>query len=54
MPYIKSGCGFPSLYDDFVSMLDDFGLVQMVNEPTKYENVLDLFFYLKSHPGTED
>ena len=43
MTLIKSGCGFPSLYDDFVSMLDDFGLVQMVNEPTRYDNVLDLF-----------
>ncbi|MES9994057.1 MAG: reverse transcriptase family protein, partial [Candidatus Thiodiazotropha sp.] len=30
-------------YDDFISMLDDFGLVQMVTEPTRSENVLDLF-----------
>ena len=37
MPSIKSGCGFPSLYDDFVAMLDDFGLVQTVNEPTRYD-----------------
>ena len=37
MPAIKSGCGFPSLYDDFVAMLDDFGLVQIVNEPTRYD-----------------
>ena len=43
MPSIKSGCGFPSLYGDFVSMLDDIGLVQMVNEPTRYDNVIDLF-----------
>ena len=43
MPSIKFGCGFPSLYDDFVSMLDDFGFVQNVNEPSRYDSVLDLF-----------
>ena len=31
------------MYDDFASLLDDFGLVQMVTESTRYENVLDLF-----------
>ena len=43
MPSVKSGSGFPSNYEEFVSLLDDFSLVQMVNEPTRGENVLDLF-----------
>ena len=43
VPSIKSGCSFPCLYDDFSSMLDDFGLVQMVNEPTRCGNFIDLF-----------
>ena len=29
-PSIKLGCGFTYIYDDFVTMLDNFGLVQMV------------------------
>ena len=43
MPSIKPGCSYPNLYDDFMTMLDDFSLVQMVTEPTRHENVLDLF-----------
>ena len=43
VPSIKQGCSFTDMYDDFMSMLDDFGLVQMVTEPTRCENVLDLF-----------
>ena len=39
-PSIKPGCSFPKLYDNFMSMLDHFSLVQMVTEPT---NVLELF-----------
>ena len=37
---IISGSDFPSNY---VNVLDDFSLVQMVNEPTRGENVLDSF-----------
>ena len=43
MPSIKPGCSYPNVYDDFMTMLDDFSLVQMVTEPTRRENVLDLF-----------
>ena len=43
MPSIKPGCSYPNLYDDFMTMLDDFSLVQMVTEPTRHENALDLF-----------
>ena len=44
-PSIKPGCGLTYIYicDDFVTMLDDFGLVQMVTEPNRGENVFDLF-----------
>ena len=43
VPSIKPGCSYQNLYDDFMHMLDDFRLVQMVTEPTRHENVLDLF-----------
>ena len=43
VPSIKSGCSFPCLYDDFSSMLDDLGLVKMVNEPTRCGNGIDIF-----------
>ena len=31
-----------NLYDDFMTILYDFSLVQMVTEPTRHKNVLDL------------
>ena len=37
VPSMKSGLGFPTNYEDFVSLLDDFSLVQVVNEPTRGE-----------------
>ena len=59
---MKSGLGFPTNYEDFVSLLDDFSLVQVVNEPTRGENVLDFFLtsnhtlvnYVKVSPGIAD
>ena len=45
---MKSGQGFPTIYEDFISLLDDFDLVQMVSEPTRSENVLD-FFLTSNH-----
>ena len=33
VPIIKPGCSYPSLYDAFVEMLNDFSLSQMVREP---------------------
>ena len=46
----------------FFTMLDDFSLVQMVTEPTRHENVLDLFLTtnhtlvqkIEILPGTAD
>ena len=35
VPSIKPGCSYPKLYDDFMTMLDDFSLVQMATEPTR-------------------
>ena len=53
MPSMKSGSGFPANYEEFVSLLDDFSLVQMVNEPIRGENVLDLFL-TSNHTLVED
>ena len=43
VPIIKPGCSYPRLYDAFVEMLNDFSLSQMVREPTRDGNILDLF-----------
>ena len=48
VPSMKSGLGFPTIYEDFISLLDDFSLVQVVSEPTRGENVLD-FFLTSNH-----
>ena len=49
---MKSGLGFPAIYKDFISLLDDFSLVQVVSEPTRGENVLD-FFLTSNHTLVE-
>ena len=43
IPTLKQDCKYLSLYSDFADMLADHNLTQMVTEPTRYENVLDLF-----------
>ena len=40
---VKQGCSFPQQYDDFINLLDDKNLIQMVSEPTCQDNTLDLF-----------
>ena len=47
MPHIRHDCSFPQLYDDFICLLDDFNIIQMVSKPTRLCNTLDLF--LTSH-----
>ena len=42
VPIIRSGHSYPPIYKDFVSCLDDFGLVQMVIKPIRGDNILDL------------
>ena len=43
VPQVKQGCSFPQQYDDFINLLDDNNLIQMVSEPTRQDNTLDLF-----------
>ena len=43
LPSLKQDCNYPSLYGDFADIMADFNLTQMVTEPTRYENTLDLF-----------
>lgn len=43
IPTIRSGCSYLSIYKDFISCLDDYSLVQMVSDPTRGDNTLDLF-----------
>ena len=40
---VKQGCGSLQQYDDFITLLDDNNLIQMVSEPTRQDNILDLF-----------
>ena len=42
-PVLKQNCPNPEMYQDFVSALDDNCLTQMVCEPTRENNILDLF-----------
>ena len=43
VPTTKQECGFPSLSDDFMTLISDFSFTQMVTEPTRLDNVLDIF-----------
>ena len=58
LPSIKQEFSFTDMYDDFMSMLDDFCLVQMITEATRCENVLDIFLTSNQKteilPGTAD
>ncbi|MCG8032702.1 MAG: reverse transcriptase domain-containing protein [Candidatus Thiodiazotropha taylori] len=42
-PVIKPDCSNMERYQDFISTLDDNCLTQMVQEPTRENNILDLF-----------
>ena len=39
VPTTKQGCGFPSLYDDFMTLISDFSFTQMVTELPRLDNV---------------
>ena len=43
VPQVKQGSSFPQQYDDFINLLDDNNLIQMVSEPIRQDNTLDLF-----------
>ena len=47
-PSIKPDCTCRSVYDNFEDILNDFNLTQMVTEPTRQDNILDLI--LTSNP----
>ena len=44
VPIIKPGRSFPKLYEDFVDLMNENSLSQMEKEPTRGENILDLFW----------
>ena len=50
VPQVKQGCSFPQQYDDFINLLDDNNLIQMVSEPTRQDNTLDLFLTNNDSP----
>ena len=45
-PSIRPDSSGGSVYDSFVDILDDFNLVQIVTEPTREDNILDLILTL--------
>ena len=43
VPFIKPGCAHPTLYDSFIETMLEYNLTQMVRDPTRLGNILDLF-----------
>ena len=43
IPFIRPGCTQTKLYEGFIETLKEFSLMQMVREPTRGGNILDLF-----------
>lgn len=43
MRQLKAGCSYPMLHHHFVSLLDNTGLTQLVEDATRGANMLDLF-----------
>ena len=43
VPFIKTGCAHTRLNDSFIETMSDFNLSQMVRDPTRQGNILDLF-----------
>ena len=46
---IKDSCSYKPVYETFFDIIHDFTLEQMVKEPTRDNNILDLF--LTNHPS---
>jgi hypothetical protein len=40
---LKPSCRYPALHQDLIDSLDDYGFHQLVSEPTRGQNTLDLF-----------
>jgi hypothetical protein len=49
---VKPGCPYPNLHHRFGDLLDDKGLSQLVEDPTRKDNVLDLI--ITNNPTTVD
>ena len=49
VPYIKTRCAHTKLYDSFIETTSDFSFCQMVREPTRKGNILDLFLTANHH-----
>ena len=47
LPNTKPGVVAPGLSQQLIEIANDVGLEQVVREPTRINNILDLFFYLK-------
>ncbi|MCW4309234.1 MAG: reverse transcriptase domain-containing protein [Candidatus Thiodiazotropha endolucinida] len=43
VPLILPGCNYPGLYEEFIDILNEFSLSQVVREATRCGNILDLF-----------
>ena len=43
VPFIKSGSANPTLYDSFIETMLEYNLTQIVRDPTRLGNILDLF-----------
>ena len=52
VPHIRPGCTLTKLYEDFIEIMADFDLMQMIREHTRGENILDLF--LTTYPTLVD
>ena len=46
-PSIKPNCSFKQVYDHFMELLLDSNLTQVVTQPTRLNNTLDLFLTTK-------
>ena len=60
-PVLKSDCSCKPVYEFFLDLVDDLGLCQLVTQPTRGGNILDLFLTsnqtlvdeIKCSPGSE-
>ena len=43
IPTIPPDCKYTHQYEEFIDLLNEFSLTQLVTQPTRFENILDLF-----------
>ena len=43
IPTISPDCKYTHQYEEFIDLLNEFSLTQLVTQPTRFENILDLF-----------